>query len=143
MLSIDNRGSNFGGLVLGCIDASDSESRLIFQHFSASAVSLGVAQGLAQSLCDNSGSRSCRCRRDRGRVAPRVFSWLRAARALLFAAAACAVLIRPVDPRGRGEGGSIPRTQYPQSLPGPFLSVSTATTARVGSFFSIFRGLQD
>ena len=28
--------SNFGGPVLGCIDASDSESRLIFQHFSRS-----------------------------------------------------------------------------------------------------------
>ena len=26
--------NHFGGLVLGCIDASDSESRRIFQHFS-------------------------------------------------------------------------------------------------------------
>ena len=28
--------ANFRGLVLGCIDASDSESWLIFQHFSRS-----------------------------------------------------------------------------------------------------------
>ena len=28
--------ANFGGLVLGCIEASDSESRRIFQHFSRS-----------------------------------------------------------------------------------------------------------
>ena len=28
--------TNFTGLVLGCIDASDSESRRIFQHFSRS-----------------------------------------------------------------------------------------------------------
>ena len=34
MLSVDNRGPNFGRLVLLCIDSYDSERRRILQHFS-------------------------------------------------------------------------------------------------------------
>ena len=36
MFSIDNGGSNFGKLVLHCMEVSDSESRRIFQNFSRS-----------------------------------------------------------------------------------------------------------
>ena len=34
--SVHGERANFGGLVLGCIDSYDSESRRIFQHFSRS-----------------------------------------------------------------------------------------------------------
>merc|ERR1719197_809214 len=36
MVSTDNRGSNFGRLVLLCIDSYDCEKRRILQHFSRS-----------------------------------------------------------------------------------------------------------